>query len=99
MVEERYTASVLLGMSQTTYDEASGEKITIKAPTSICGNAYAEATAENGWFNEGSGVATSPTQKRVRRRGRYSPQERERIRCVMSPVRLIYGYRGYVLST
>jgi hypothetical protein len=77
MVDERYTASVLLGLSQT-YQDSSGEKIALKSSVMICNNAYASALAENNWFGDNS---TSPTvPKRIRRRGKYSPQERERIR-------------------
>ena len=78
MVDERYTASVLLGMSCQTYQDLSGEPIALKSSHMICNNAYATAMADNNWFGENG---SSPSgQKRIRRRGKYSPQERERIR-------------------
>ena len=81
MVDERYTASVLLGMTQTVAD-AGGERVPIKSSASICQNAYAVAMAENSIFGDTAAASTTSPQepKRVRRRGKYSPQERERLR-------------------
>ena len=83
MVDERYTASVLLGMTQTIEDSA-GERIPIKSSATICQNAYAVAMAENNLFGDhatATAAGSSPQEpKRVRRRGKYSPQERERLR-------------------
>jgi hypothetical protein len=83
MVDERYTASVLLGMTQTIEDSA-GERIPIKSSATICQNAYAIAMAENNLFGDNAtatAAGSSPQEpKRVRRRGKYSPQERERLR-------------------
>jgi hypothetical protein len=80
VVDERYTASALLGLKQET--NVSGEIVQLQPSSSLCNSTSCkEALAEymllgdQGQLKEGSGP-----QKRVRRRGKYTPQERERIR-------------------
>jgi hypothetical protein len=79
VVDDRYTASVLLGLSQTFQDSA-GENHNILSSSNICQNAYATALAENNWFGDNTIAGTPTAPKRIRRRGKYTPQERERIR-------------------
>jgi len=86
MVDERYTASVLLGMSRTivTQGDGTNEEIEIQSSKSICGNAYADLMANPRWYsgadgdNMSSSASTDATQKK--RRSKYSPQERDKIR-------------------
>jgi len=74
IVDERYTASVLLGLSQT-FKDSSGENHTVLSAASICENAFCKA--DNSFLGE---VNTVGGDKRKRRRGKCTSQERERIR-------------------
>jgi hypothetical protein len=90
IVDERYTASSLLGLSQNYV--ADPITSALLPSTSICGNYYSKIVTENQWLlgDEPSSLvlnaieinsATCPQQtKRVRMRGKYTPQEREKIR-------------------
>lgn len=109
IVDERYTASVLLGLSQT-FQNSLGENLDIQSSANICSGA--SLSCENHAANaagrsfqrcppgtqlgsdsnpqdvdakhvmDSNGIPC-PTVKRVRRRGKYTPQERERIRLVI----------------
>ena len=79
MVDERYTAGVLLGMTQVE-DDQDGSKVPIKSSANICSNSYVSTLAENKWLGENLGAISPQVSKRVRRRGKYTPQERENIR-------------------
>lgn len=78
MVDERYTASSLLGLSQCGNECES--QITLKPSSMLCDNYYEQVMSENSWMNEGASDSGSIPTKRVRRSGKYSPQEREKIR-------------------
>ena len=97
IVDDRYTASVLLGLSQTFQDSA-GENHNILSSVNICRNAYAIALAENNWFGESASAGTPTVPKRIRRRGKYTPQERERIRLVISSSAKVAVARHHVFS-
>lgn len=93
LIDERYTASSLLNLSQSvnddTHHQAGDVAVTLMPSTSICKNFYADVLAENGFLRDGF-MGSSPSMnsiplsagptKRVRRSGKYSPQERDRIR-------------------
>ena len=86
LVDERYTVSSLLGLSRTSTDKA-GESIKLLSSSGICSNVYENVLSENMWMKESSTNASTNTElspeysnKRVRRSGKYTPQERERIR-------------------
>lgn len=79
MVDERYTASALLGLNQTT--AVSGELVQMQTSSCLCDStACKDAMAEYMWLGDQGQMKEGGSQKRVRRRGKYSPQERERIR-------------------
>jgi hypothetical protein len=115
IVDDRYTASVLLGLSQT-FQNSMGENHNILSSANVC-NAMDSCpnTASN---NARRLTAASPLlgrepdssvphdntdenskqngiTKRVRRRGKYTPQERERIRLNLFEIFLSsYPYQG-----
>ena len=77
-VDARYTASVLLGLSNSTDAEKGTEIIS---STAVCGRELV------GMLEPGGVFATALAEhnldeivRRVRRRGKYTPQERETIR-------------------
>lgn len=107
IVDDRYTARVLLGLSQT-YKNNLGENFDVQTSATICQNGFAPR-ADNGVPTQNGCDATfvplqggsiddendadnadgttmgadqNTTTKRVRRRGKYTPQEREKIRLV-----------------
>ena len=75
MIDERFTACALLGLSQQTNQD--GESIPIMSSATIC----KKSTNHNGddVADNMNSENASPI-RRARRRGKYSPQERERIR-------------------
>jgi hypothetical protein len=77
-VDERHTASVLLGLSKI-FQDSSGENHDIMSSSTICDNAYAIALADDILFKNAP-TGTPTALKRIRRRGKYTPQEREKIR-------------------
>jgi hypothetical protein len=88
LIDDRYTASGLLGLSNTVIDK-SGDQVALVPSSQICNNYYHQVLAENNWLREGSVMMGLPfvnmpmpvqTEKRVRRSGKYTPQEREHIR-------------------
>ena len=97
LVDERYTASLLLGLSQTQV--SSGKSIELKPSKTICGHAYLEIVNNPNWFggdetalpttistsNHANGDSmnghdNNNNDKKNRKRSKFSPQERERIR-------------------
>ena len=110
IVDERYTASVLLGLSQT-FQNSLGEDLDIRSSVAICSGAASlcvnpvansvgrgfqhfppgtQPGSESNPIDDAdekytmdSNDAQCPTTKRVRRRGKYTPQEREKIRSVI----------------
>jgi len=76
MIDERFTACALLGLSQQTNQD--GESIPIMSSATICKKSALNHNASDVADNMNSENA-SPI-RRARRRGKYSPQERERIR-------------------
>lgn len=90
MIDERYTASGLLGLREAITDK-SGDKVPILPSSQVCDNYYHQVLSENSWLREGHSLVGLPfvnlplpvhPEKRVRRSGKYTPQERERIRSV-----------------
>ena len=105
IVDDRYTARVLLGLSQT-YKNNLGENFDVQTSATICQNGNAPCSgngsstlngcdetniSNDGGSNEDEnylnnavgttmGADQSTTTKRARRRGKYTPQEREKIR-------------------
>lgn len=87
IIDERYTASSLLGLSRTPQNaggrRSPDNKLQIEPSSSICGNYYETVINENSWLKDSNGVPYNqniPTTKRVRRSGKYTPEEREVIR-------------------
>ena len=90
LVDERYTASVLLGLSQTVISKTNdGVQIEIKSSRHICGDAYGELMANPYWnsatdASDGNISASNDVgnglKRLSRRRSKCSPQEREKIR-------------------
>lgn len=80
IIDDRFTACALLGLSQET--NQAGEKIPILSSATICKKSNFDIIDSSDSLNIDhlSPSTKSPTNKRVRRRGKYSPQERERIR-------------------
>jgi len=80
IIDDRFTACALLGLSQQT--NQAGENIPILSSASICKKPNFDFidNSDNIHIENASPSTKSPTNKRVRRRGKYSPQERERIR-------------------
>jgi hypothetical protein len=77
-VDSRYTASVLLGLGNGT-DDKSGKDIL--SSSTVCGSDPVGMLEPGGVFD--SALADhnlTETVRRVRRRGKYTPQERETIR-------------------
>jgi len=75
MIDERFTACALLGLSQQTNQD--GESIPIMSSATIC----KKSTNHNGSdVAENMNSENASPIRRARRRGKYSPQERERIR-------------------
>lgn len=82
LVDERYTASALLGLNQAVDDE-SGGTIILQTSANLCSVPYTEVLADYKWAaEEPQNGELSNSIKRVRRRGKYTPQERERIRLI-----------------
>ena len=105
IVDDRYTARVLLGLSQT-YKNDLGENFDVQTSATICQNGNVPCSikgssnltgcddtniSNDGGSNEDEnylnnadgttmGADQSTTTKRARRRGKYTPQEREKIR-------------------
>ena len=71
LVDERYTADLLVGMSLGGEDK----KIPLQSSAMLCGPSTTTSTTQEQVPEENGSV-----QKRVRRRGKYTPQEREKIR-------------------
>lgn len=73
MVDERYTADLLVVLSSSA-DELR-DKVEVQSSASICGPSQLvfDPVAEQP-------DTSSTSQKRIRRRGKYTPQERETIR-------------------
>lgn len=94
LVDERYTASSLLNLSNVnstcSNSNTNGENTVhnegtqILPSSQICNNSYLQILRENSWLRDGasSNIPIFPTtpEKRVRRSGKYTPQERDRIR-------------------
>lgn len=83
LVDERYTASSLLGLSNK-FILAKDEQSLVPS-SSICHNFFEEVLKENSWLRDSTGQlilndTSTNTTKRVRRSGKYSPQERDNIR-------------------
>jgi hypothetical protein len=103
LVDERYTASSLLGLSNKFLISKDDKQLV--PSTSICHNYFEEVLKENSWLRDSSGQlilndTSANTAKRVRRSGKYSPQERDNIRLVQhmliahnDPFTYIYGRR------
>ena len=72
MVDERYAAKLLIGLSHYTCSDESSEKI-LRSSAMLCEDSY---VAANDWFKDD----LLHTQKRVRRPGKYSQVERETFR-------------------
>ena len=78
-VDARYTASVLLGMSSGSTDAETGTEIV--SATTVCGRESVGMLEPGGVFaNALADHNLDETVRRVRRRGKYTPQERETIR-------------------
>mmetsp|Transcript_25359 Transcript_25359/g.27712 ORF Transcript_25359/g.27712 Transcript_25359/m.27712 type:complete len:459 (-) Transcript_25359:542-1918(-) len=85
MIDERYTASSLLGLSQSpnTKRENDQNKVALVPSSTICNNFYENIITENNWIKDTNGnpyFQPVQTAKRVRRSGKLNPQEREKIR-------------------
>lgn len=84
MIDERYTASSLLGLSQSPSSKLESEqKVQLLPSTSICNNYYESIISENNWIKDTNGnpyFQPAQATKRVRRSGKLNPQEREKIR-------------------
>ena len=85
LVDERYTASSLLGLSNCM--SILKDENQFVPSNSICHNYFEEVLKENSWLRDSSGqliLNDSSTQaiKRVRRSGKYSPQERDHVRYI-----------------
>lgn len=74
MIDERYTARLLIGLSQSSNDDSCSDKAGPRSSSMLCGDSY---SATSDWFKD---EATLPTQKRVRRPGKYTQIERETFR-------------------
>lgn len=70
-VDERYTARLLIGLSQS--DTCEGE-VAVKSSSMLCSDSYSNSTD---WFREETQI---PFQKRVRSPGKYTQLERETFR-------------------
>lgn len=82
IIDERYTASSLLGLSQAIGGNGTSS-IKLLPSSVLCNDYYSKVLAENSWLSGENGPGKdepSVVSKRVRRSGKYSPQERERIR-------------------
>lgn len=81
LIDERYTASSLLGLSQAL-SKRDPDQVQLKPSSSVCENYYAEVMTENNWVRDSNGAPlhSSTGVKRVRRSGKYTQQERETIR-------------------
>lgn len=105
MIDETYTASSLLGLAHhhTGGAEAAEAAEALYVPSStVCKNIYAEVfpSESSGRDPLGPECSSPVSSKRVRRSGKYSQQERDRIRCVrlrlpltqlhLTPVCLLY---------
>ena len=75
MIDERFTACALLGLSQQTNQD--GESIPILSSATVCKKSSLDFTSSD--IADMNVDIASPI-RRARRRGKYSPQERERIR-------------------
>lgn len=90
MIDERYTASGLLGLNSDVKDrDKAGDQVPVLPSSQICSNYYHQVLSEHAWLREGSSMVGLPFvqlpippqhEKRVRRSGKYTPQERDRIR-------------------
>lgn len=110
IVDDRYTASVLLGLSQT-FQNSMGENHNILSSANVCNamNSCPNANANSArrltvasnlsgsepdsnvpHDNTDENSKQNGTTKRVRRRGKYTPQERERIRY--NPLSTVMSY-------
>lgn len=79
MIDEQYTATSLLGLSHGS----NNRDVKLMPSALVCGNRYEAVLSEHNWLaGDGSIPGKDSAQKRVRRSGKYSPQERERIRYV-----------------
>ena len=82
-MDEHYTAVCLLGLSQQ--EGNNSELSCFKSSSAVCGNSYHEASVQNLWIGDetlASGEYATPGQHSVRRRGKFSPQERMNMRYV-----------------
>lgn len=71
LVDERYTADLLVVLST-----GSGNKVEVQSSATLCGTAAAQPASTEMSSEE----VMASASKRSRRRGKYTPQERERIR-------------------
>ena len=79
-VDARYTASVLLGLGGSSSNGDSGS-VEIKSSTAVCGSGPVTMMGPDGVFAQAlADNQLNETVRRVRRRGKYTPQEREMIR-------------------
>ena len=99
IVDDRYTASVLLGLSQT-FQNSLGENHNILSSANVCRRASDNSSVTvstpglncnetnygGNYVSETAQDTSDPVvvTKRVRRRGKYTPQERERIRFILT---------------
>ena len=81
MVDERYISSSLLGLGQLSLEKA-GDVITLQLSTSICNDYYSTIFSEKP--SNGDVNVHSSKIGRVRRSGKYTPQEREKTRYILN---------------
>jgi len=79
-VDARYTASVLLGLGGSTCS-SDGNSTEVLNSTMVCGRPPVSMMGQDGVFAKAlEDNHLNDTARRVRRRGKYTPQEREIIR-------------------
>mmetsp|Transcript_32868 Transcript_32868/g.47472 ORF Transcript_32868/g.47472 Transcript_32868/m.47472 type:complete len:525 (+) Transcript_32868:120-1694(+) len=84
LVDETYIAGSLLGLRDSVpVDDVGGADVPVKTSASICRNFYellcADQLLQDGGVDSVEDVDQAPS-KRIRRTGRYDPQERDKIR-------------------
>ena len=80
-VDARYTASVLLGLGGGANSSSEGTTAEVKNANMVCGRPPITMMGPDGVFAQAlADNQLNDTAKRVRRRGKYTPQEREIIR-------------------
>lgn len=84
LVDETYIAGSLLGLRDSFNQD--GETVVVKTASSICGNFYelqcaSQLLSKEDEKKDCNEAPTPVPSKRIRRTGRYDPQEREKKRC------------------